>query len=299
MLLLINGCYTHVSAQPETPLENVKISLIPEFNRPCIRVIYEIRLPDELSFPQTLTLYVPADAQILTVANVDQEGQSKDLTVDVTQTGNLKRIRFRTSLPRIRMEYDDPNLIKQGELRTFVFQWQSDHPVQTLSVTVRQPMGASQIFMDPPLFETVSTVDEFKFYMAEIGAIPADDVLLLTLNYTKDIQDPSNPALEVSAAGPITSETLGRTPSPTRVVIWLLAVAALVLIMIGAYYWWFRVNISNKYDRVLQDMGMINVKNRVLFCQECGNRLRPGDSYCSKCGTALAHAVSTEPLLDG
>jgi ribosomal protein L37E len=301
IFFIANYCYTVVSAQAETPapLEEVTISLIPEYNRPAIRVIYEIRLLEELTFPQALTLYVPVDAQILSIANIDQGVQDMDLAIDVAQNGKLKKLHFLTNLPKIRIEYDDPNLIKQGNLRTAAFQWKSDHPVATLSVTVCQPMGASQIQMDPPLFTKVTVVDGFKYYLVDLGAVSAEDVVLLTLNYNKDISDPSNPALKVSAAAPITSATLGRTSSPTHVVIWLLAVAALVLIMIGAYYWWFRVNISNKYDRVLQDMGMKNAKNQILFCQECGNRSRPGDNYCSKCGTALTRTASTEPHPDG
>lgn len=297
MLLFAIYSFSGVDAQAEvqTPLENVRIRLIPEFNRPGIRVVYEIELSEELTFPQDLTLYLPADAQILSVANFDQETVGADLTMKVTHNGNFLKLQFLTNLPGIRIEYDDPNLTKQGNLRTADIQWKSDHPVAALSVIVRQPMGASQVRMEPPLFERITVVDGFKFYFADLGAASAEDVVLLTLNYNKDISDPANPALKVSAAEPITTATSGRTSSPTRVVIGLLAIAALMLILTGAYYWWFRVNISNKYDRVLQEMGMDITKNQTLFCRECGNRSRPGDSYCAKCGTALTHTASTEP----
>ncbi|MFN2302412.1 MAG: zinc ribbon domain-containing protein [Anaerolineales bacterium] len=287
----------NVSAQSEgqIQLENVKISLIPEFNHESIRVIFEISLQEGLPFPQELTLYIPADAQILNTVNFDQEGHSSDVEIEVANKEESKELHILTDTPTIQIEYDDPNLIKQGNLRTLAFQWKSDHPVTALSVSVRQPLGASEIYMDPPLFEKMMTNDGFRYYIADLGTIPAGEVRLLTLNYVKDISDPSFPALKVAAAAPVTSGTPGRTSSPTFVITWLLAFAALVLILVGAYYWWFRVNISNKYDRVMQDMGMINTKNQVLFCQECGNRSRPGDNYCSKCGTTLNHSVSTEP----
>ena len=82
------------------------------------------------------------------------------------------------------------------------------------------------------------------------------------------------------------------------VAFWLLAVAFAMLIMVGLYYWWFRVNISHKGERVAQGIGITNPEKQAVFCHECGMRSKAGDSYCRNCGTELREPTDIEKALN-
>lgn len=92
---------------------------------------------------------------------------------------------------------------------------------------------------------------------------------------------------QVEAAEPIDESTPGRAPSPLSVVIWLLVAALAVLILLGIYYWWFQGKTSDEPVRSVPGVGILNPEKQAVFCHECGMRSRPGDYYCSNCGTEL------------
>ena len=273
--------------QPDIRLESVNLNLLPEFNQPSVFVVYEINLQEKLSLPQDLTLQVPADVRILNVFGFTPDHRPVQLNYQESQIGNWKDVRFSPPYPHIHIEYQDPNLVRQGHQRSYELEWLSIYSVASLTIRVRQPLGTSQIHSEPPLEGAEESTDGTGYFTANFGAIPAGELFSLTFSYTKDTADLAYPALSVRPAMPIDETTLGRTPSTMSVILWLLVAAVAGMTIVGLYYWWFRSNIADRRERVVQGVGIMNPEKQTIFCYECGMRARVEDAFCSNCGTEL------------
>jgi len=294
MLLLLPWQPVLGQAQHTVRLSAAVVNLWPEHDRPSMLVIYEIDLAEDTPLPQDLVFQIPEDAELVTVSGRNPGGRLVVLDHTVTTIGDWQDVTFATDSLEIQMEYYDPNLIKQEEIRLFEFQWLSIYPVDLLQLIVRQPFGASEIQGEPSLGERIAGRSGMQYYLVEAGAVPAGELFTLSLRYIKNTANLSYPALEVLPLTPINADTPGRTPSPMQVVLWLVAVALAVLIMVGLYYWWFRVNITQKSDRITQGIGFTNPEKQAVFCHECGTRSKAGDSYCRNCGTELRQPTDLE-----
>ena len=268
-------------------LAAVDVSILPEFNRPSVLVVYEIMLPEDISLPIELIIQVPDDAQVLAVSNRAQDNSLSALENEVIPIGEWKDIQFTSRTRSIRIEYYDPNLVRNGNLREFRFNWLSIYPVDSLSLIVRQPFGAGDISSQPPLGERIEGDAQYNYYTLEQGPIASGEMFSLSFSYTKDTSNPDFPALAVRAIIPINEETAGRTPPLVSIFAWLVVFAAAMLILVGLYYIWFRTNVLQQRDRLVQGVGITNPEKQVIFCHECGMRSRLGDTYCSNCGTEL------------
>ncbi len=269
-------------------LASVIVNLLPEQGRPSMLVIIEISLGENIEIPQELIFQVPVDADILSVASRAPEGRLILLEWETTAIGDWQDVKFSAVPSRtVRIEYYDPNLIKSEAAREFTYQWLSIYDVEQLSVIVRQPFGASDIVALPSLGQKLAGESGTFYYTLDQGKVEAGVPFMLNLTYVKDPGNLSYPALEVSPISPIDESTPGRTPDPIDVVYWLFAVAIAVLVMVGLYYWWFRVTITHRSGRVVQGVGIMNPEKQAVFCHECGNRSKVGDHYCRNCGTEL------------
>jgi hypothetical protein len=275
----------YAQTQTEVQLESVNLQLLPEFDQPSVYVIYEINLAETLPLPEALLIEVPEEAQILNVLNFTPQGRPVELTYEESQLGMWKDLRFSPTGYRIRVTYQDPNLVRQGNERQYELRWLSSYPVNALSVMVRRPLGASEIISQPALSVSADQLEDFQYYMGDFGAVPAGELFTLSFSYTKDTG--SFPALPVAPAVPIDEAAQGRTPSPISVIMWLLLTSVAIMIIVTLYHLWVRANLADKRERVVQGVGILNPEKQIYFCHECGMRSRPGDSYCSNCGTEL------------
>jgi hypothetical protein len=205
--------------------------------------------------------------------------------------GRWQNIRFTTSSSDIKIEYYDPNLIKEGEQRKFEFHWFSSYPVASISVKIYQPFGVREITTTPSLNTLMDETAQMRTYYGEFGSVPTDEDFSLDLGYVANKNNLSYPTLDVSPAMPVDKTTAGHSASPLSVIFWLFAVAVFVLIVVGLYYWWFRINVLAKRERTLQGVGIMNLENQLAFCYECGMRSEAGDSYCRNCGATLHRTI--------
>jgi hypothetical protein len=275
----------YAQTQPEIQLESVSLQLLPEFDQPSVYVIYEILLNEARPLPEELLIEVPAEAQVLNVLNFSPQGRPVELTYEESQIGYWKDLRFSPTGYRNRVAFQDPNLVRQGNERGYELQWLSTYPVKALSVTVRRPLGASEIVSQPALNGLADLLEGYQYYSAEFGAVSAGELFTLTLSYTKDTA--AFPALPVVPAVPIDDNAQGRTPSPVSVILWLLLTSVTIVIIVTLYHLWVRASLADKRERIVQGVGILNPEKQVYFCHECGMRSKLGDSYCSNCGTEL------------
>lgn len=287
---------SYAQTQPDIRLESVDIYLLPEYNQPYVFVIHEITLAESVRLPQNLIFEIPADAEVIRVINYTSDDRPIELNYQVSQIGNWKDLLLTPNSRSIHIEYQDPNLVRQGNKRLFEFRWLALYPVSSLSITVRQPLGASSILSEPPLDELEVQNENIRYYAAHLGPIPAGELLNLSLEYTKIIGDLTSPALPVEPAVPIEADVASGTPSPLMVVLWLMVVIVAATIIVWLYYWWFKANVNVQSERLLQGVGIMNPEKQFYFCHECGIRTKLGDRFCSNCGTELHKPTSFENL---
>jgi hypothetical protein len=277
----------HAQTQPDINLDSVTIHLLPEYIHPTVLVIYEIYLDETIPLPQKLTVEVPADVEVLSVINITTDDRPIELEYQKSPIGMWKNLQFNAATHHIRIEYQDPNLVRQGDQRMYEFRWLSLYPVSVFSVSVRQPLGASEIQSLPALNKLEDPLNDLTEYSAVFGAFPAGELFTLMFSYTKNPSDLAFPALPVEPASPINGNAPGRTPSPTSVILWLLIASVAVIIVVGLYFWRFLINLSDERERVVQGVGIMNPEKQVFFCHECGMRSRAGGRYCNNCGSEL------------
>lgn len=287
--LLVGYPWGLVAAQtePGIQVDFVNLTLLPEFNQPSVFVVYEINLDESITLPQELIFQVPFDAQVFNVINFTPDHRPVEIAYHETHIGEWKDVQFSPTYHHIHIEYQDPNLVREGDQRSFELKWLSLYAVTSLSVRVRQPLGASEIISDPPLAQSTESSEGIGYYVAEFGAIPAGQLFNFSFSYTKDTGNPNYPSLPVEAAMPFDESAPGRTASPLRIILWIFTAAVAVLIMVGVYYNWFRIYLANRNERVVQGVGIMNPEKQAIFCHECGMRSRIEDSFCSNCGTEL------------
>ncbi|MFU8827343.1 MAG: zinc ribbon domain-containing protein [Brevefilum sp.] len=273
--------------QPDIRLDTVVVHLLPEYTHPTVLVIYEIDLDEALPLPQELNFNIPAEAEVLAVINYSPENRPVELFYQEARFGEWKDLQFSSTSHRIRIEYVDPNLVRQHNNRTYDFQWLSPFPAGAFTINVRQPSGASGIISQPVVKRLEQAPEEQPVYAADLGEISAGELVRFSLSYSKAPGDSAYLALLVQPARPLTENALGRTPSPISVILWLLVASVIIIVLVLFYYLRFRMKEADKFTLIGQGVGITNPERQVLYCQECGMRTKPGDSYCSKCGTEL------------
>jgi hypothetical protein len=275
------------SAIQDVVFDSVMVDLWPEDEQPSVLVIYEIELAQSVTLPQVLTLQIPANAEIQTVASRDEEKHLVPLEWQASGTGELLDVQFTTQNPEIRLEYYDPTIIRQGANRSFTFRWTSLYPVNDLSIYIQQPYGAGELTTDPEMTQVATMASNCSYYMLEAGSVGAGIPYELTFQYNKNIANLAYPVLEVFAAAPITRSTAGRAASILSVVLGLMVIAMAVMLLVGLYYLRFRKKKDLQVKGGGPDGVVINPDKRAVFCHECGSRSRAGDAYCRNCGTEL------------
>lgn len=287
LLTSLNWRVGYAQTQPDVQIDLVNLYLLPEFNQPNVLVIFEIRLNDAVALPQQLIFEIPADAVVIRVINYTSDDRPVELRFQESRFGNWKDLIITPNTHRIRITYQDPNLVRQGNLRQFEFQWLSLYPVSVMTVRVRQPLGASTILSQPPLEIEEIQNDEVRYFSTDLGAIDAGDLFTFTFEYSKAPGDPNLLSLPVEPALPLDEITPSSTPSSMMVILWLIILGVAVTVIVGLYFWWFRININEQKKLLIQGVGIMNLEKQSFYCHECGLRTKVGDRFCSNCGTEL------------
>lgn len=298
ILLGITFHSVYAQIQPDIKIDTATVSLLPEYNQPTVLVVYEIILDEATSLPQTLIFEVPADAKVLSVINFTQDNRPYELSFNESYFGHWKEVRFTATSHNIHIEYQDPNLIRSQDQRTYEFRWLSAYPVSTLVINVHRPLGASNIYSQPPFEVMSSGLENISTLSSNFGKIEAGELFSLSISYHKDPGDLGYPALSVSPVKPIEENITGKTLSPIFVILWMLLFSVAIVTIVGFYFFRFKIKEeNNEFDQIGLGEVIINPEKQTLFCTECGIRIKAGDNYCSNCGTELRKLTPFESPL--
>lgn len=287
--LLSFGLIARVQAQAET-IDTLAIDIWPDYDRTAVLVLMTGTLPEDTPLPTTITLPLPANADLNAVARITDDLMMTD-DIDYSVEDDVLVI----DLPdrRFRVEYYFP-YVEDGSERQFDFSWLADMPVNQLEVTIQQPAAATVLQTEPATDNVIQeNNDGLTYHVLPARAVAGGVPYEVSVSY-----EMGSPTLTADQdAAPVAPATT--VPSaPTAAVDadgfdWPLLLAGLGLgLILAAVIWQVAAN-RNKKKRPSKRPAKpkpaqrAKASGRANFCHECGAKLPPHDKFCRECGTAV------------
>ena len=279
------------SAQTDITLSLLHVSLWPEYDKPSMLVIYDATLSPDVKLPVELTFKIPAAAGGPAAVAVRQ-GDDQLYTVAFNRkvTGEWEEITLTATTPEVRLEYYDPGLQKTDSQRHYVFQWPGDYTVNSLVFEVQQPVGASNMTIDPQLGSGIVNPDDgLTYYRAEAGSFQAGQDFTLTLDYTKTSEALTTDNMPVQPSASVNPPASAL--SIRQILPWALGALGLALIAFAGFWYWQtgqeKASAKTRRRRIAQPAEEAAAPEGGVYCHNCGKRAEPGDRFCRSCGVRL------------
>jgi len=279
-------------AQAQLRFSSVKVEIWPEYDRPAVLVISTLILAPDTALPARVSLRVPAQAEVYAVAVQDPARGLLNATYDRSVQGDWAVLTLTANSAEVRVEYYDA-LVKDpdGKRRHISYQWAGDNAVDAFSVIFQQPVGATDLIINPtPAGSTVGQ-DNLTYYQSQAVSLSAGQVYTLTADYKKQTEDLSASGLPVQPVSPVGATTTGRF-SLTGVLPWILGGLGVVLVG-GAVFMlimWQRGGRGSNVRKRHVPGREESSSSEEIYCPQCGKRAQAGDLFCRTCGTRLRRA---------
>ncbi|MGD2156293.1 MAG: zinc ribbon domain-containing protein [Anaerolineales bacterium] len=285
---------TLVYGQGQPQITQMMVELWPEYDRPMMLVIYRVVLDPQTSFPVDLSFRIPTLAgEPNAVAVRQMDGSLVYATYERQVSGEWAFITVTATSPEVQLEYYDPQLEIDGQQRHYEYRWLGDYSVDSLTMRVQEPIGATQIRFSPDLGSPVQGEDDLLYYTEEVGSLATGQSFVVEIDYQKSTDALSVESLSVEPSTPITDETQGRV-NLLSVLPWVLG--AFGIFLIGGGVWWYwqsggdatrpRSRRRRKAARVRKSDIPASSESGI-YCHQCGKRAHAGDRFCRFCGTKL------------
>jgi hypothetical protein len=295
LLLILLGFTMPAAAQQAITFSTVEVDLWPEFDQPEMLVIYHLTLSSEVSLPANVTIQIPTHVgEPHAVAVRQADGALFTVQFQRTVRDQWADISLTATTPDIQLEYYDPNLQKDGNLRTFTFQWPGNSQVDSLLINVQQPFSATNVQIDPALGAGILRSDGLTYYSGDVISYLGSSVFELKISYEKSNDDLSVMDIQVQPSSPIDETITGQSEPVQTYLPWLLGGLGVLLIVGGGVWYWQsgrrQPAKSKPRERRRADAAasqpVLDETNQI-YCHQCGKRAGAGDRFCRVCGTRL------------
>lgn len=271
----------------------VNIQIWPEYDRPAALVIYDFAVSENTPLPATITLSIPADADLFAVA-VLKDGSLLNKEYP-PPTSDGQRLLISLEIPdraTYRVEYYAP-INKRGQTREFNYTWQNNYAVRAFSISVQQPVGASALKTEP--IETTPLPrgnDNLIYYTSAARELPAGQALSMTVRYDKSSDTLSAQSLAVQPSG--------GALVPEQPAAWMNYLPAIlgglgVLLIVGGGLWYWQSGRAvsptapsrRRHTAAPREPREESGDHVTTHCHQCGKRAQSSDRFCRACGTKL------------
>jgi len=276
-----------VLAQTTVKLDSLKVLLWSEYDQPSMLVINDFTLTDDTQVPTTMDIRLPKDANITAVAYLSGgDYLLANYQPQPEEDANWQMIKlFVTERTTYRVEYYQP-LERNGDQRSFNYQWMGDFSVNEFDVEVQVPNDSKGIKTDPAIPLTQS--QSFMSGGAMASGLTEGETYQLQLEYSRSSETAivTPVSSDVQPITPVDENTDGRS-TLDNLPLFLggfgvaLILAALVYFFRGQFSLGARTVKSRKRTRSSQDSSIAR------YCPECGTRSTEGDRFCRTCGSKL------------
>ena len=195
-------------AQTDNHFSSVNVAVWPDYDQPSVLVIYHYVLADDIPLPASLDLMVPLQASINAVATHDGSGGL--LTADYVRkaSGEWTILTMTTNSRNIQVEYYD-NYQLDSQTRQYEYMWPGNYPVDTLTVTLQQPVNVTSIKLDPPFANSTIAQDGLTSYRDQINYLAVNESYTLLFEYQKSDNTLSASQQSVQPSAPLDGKTEG------------------------------------------------------------------------------------------
>jgi hypothetical protein len=296
-IIIILSILLPLDARGQEPitLSSLQIQIWPEYDKPGVLVIYQLKLSATTPMPASVSIRIPTAAgepNAVAVRQVDGSLYTMDYTRKVA--GDWATISFTAPSPEVQIEYYDPELIKENDSRHFEYVWPGDYAVSELILQVQQPATATDMQISPSLGPGTTGNDNLTYYTQNIGAISAGQEINITIDYQKSDDTLSAENLPIQPSAPI-SQSGSQSLNVTTWLPWILGILGASLIIGGIIWFWQtgkqRPVTQNRRKRTRSGSSEREVKADTeevgIYCSQCGKRASPGDQFCRSCGSPI------------
>jgi hypothetical protein len=298
-LIMLSGIAT-ISAQG-SPLQigQSTLQLWPEYDDPGLLVIFSGTLTGTTTFPQTISLPVPAGARNIQATYQDTSGSLINRQFELADG----RLTYELPSSNFHLEF---YLDRQpsGDERDIRYTFEAPYQTQTLLVSVQQPARATGFALQPAAQVAEPKADGLTYHSFARSNVAAGERVEIVAKYTKTDSGLSSPQLAVTTEGAATGSAATAQAARTSNdwLPWvLIGAGTLALFGIAAYYF-----LSHRKPapvvKVTSGKGTPAANARpparspgarpttgvpgAVFCTQCGKPLRPEDRFCAQCGAA-------------
>lgn len=266
-----------------TALEEMKIDLWPEYDRPATLVMYRFRLKAGADLSAPVAVPVPGNVEDPhAVAWRDDKGSL--FVADFTRRveGERAMVLTRLGSREGQLEFYSDIVFNDRE-RSFQFDWPGGVEVGALSFQIQRPAGASEFRVSPAPSRQWEGEDGLTYALVELGPQAASATPSIEIRYEKATAALSAPPA-ASAPPPSVSESRSESSGTSP---WLIGAGGVVLGALGfALLRALTATRSPVPKRESTDEPSAG-SPRPIFCHECGTKGRRTDTFCMNCGTRL------------
>jgi hypothetical protein len=282
-----------VNAQSTVVFDQMAIEIWPEYDRSDVLVIYRITLDASTTLPVQISLTLPREAGTpYNVAMQDLDGLLYNLPYNTEVLDDSQKITFTTPSVGLQIEYYDPKLIKDGANRQFAYVFDSEYPINNLSISIQQPINATNMIILPSFGAGVVKEDGLTYFTNDIGEVGSGTHISVQMSYTKPDDQLSVGLQPVQPSQPLSSSSNDAT-SAMDILPWILGGIGIVLIS-GGIIWFVltrnktgTVGTTRKRRRAAVETLRVESTDEAIYCHQCGKRASPGDIFCRTCGARL------------
>ncbi|MCP4421630.1 MAG: zinc ribbon domain-containing protein [Chloroflexi bacterium] len=289
LLLLLLLPTPFAQAQTAVTLQSLEVELWPDFDREAVLVLLTGTLPANTILPVTITIPLPENADFNVVARITPEDVMTDQGVEPQLSAN--QVTFDMPDGRFRVEYYQPYSANDSQ-RSFTFSWQSQIDVEQMSVTVQQPIAATDLTIIPNPATMSEGEDGLTYHVLPNQVISANDNYTVEVNYTM-----TSPQLTVSFSTPDTTnndspvlDAESAEDEESGGIDWPLLLFILGGLILGGTAVAYLINRQSAASRPAKPKPrrpQAAAKGKAKFCRQCGQPLQPTDKFCRECGTAV------------
>jgi hypothetical protein len=282
-----------VQGQAPIEIERLQVDIWPEYDRPDVLVIYRVTLSSTTALPAALTLRIPADAgSPYNLAFKDTDGMLYNLEYTTSQENDWLLVSMQAPTTDLQLEYYDPGITRDGNLRQYDYTWAGDYLVRSLAVEVQQPINATNMQIVPDMGAGQILQDGLTYYNKLFAEIDQGTSFNLHIEYSKP-DDVLSGNLQSVAPAEVAPQQTTRSTSFQSVLPWILGGLGLIMVA-GVAIWYMlpqrRMASVSRRRHTLSPTSTASGKKEpgtALFCHHCGQRAQPGDIFCRSCGTKL------------
>ena len=288
ILLILLAMLIPLPAQAQNilALKTLNVQLWAEHDQPSMLAIYIFEVADEVSLPASIDLRLPSDGNITAVAF---ESDGSLLLADyannpIEDPGWQSITIFLTERTSYRVEYYQP-LERDGDKRSFTFQWTGDHPVGSFDVEVRVPQDSTNVRTTPAIPFVQDQI--FLSGGSMLSSMDKGETYQLTLEYARTSESPSvSPpsGQQVEPLVPVDADTDGRVTLENLP--YVLGGFGAILI-VAALFYFLRSGSPRTQRKTRKRQTKSQSKASQTYCHECGTRAHEGDRFCRICGSKL------------